>query len=198
MYVFAVIFILLNTYQHFANLSEALVSSVFHISSVMTSTGFSVGDINIYPSACRFIFLFLMVVSACAGSTCGGFKISRLLICFKKIKRDILKVIHPNSVNIITFEGKKVEEETVNNICTFLFLYILIMIVLMVLVSFDNYSFEVGLNAVFSTFANAGISFEISSFSIFSDFSKILLSIGMLLGRLEIFPLIGLISSLRR
>ncbi len=198
MYVFAVIFILLNTYQHFANLSEALVSSVFHMSSVMTSTGFSVGDINIYPSACRFIFLFLMVVSACAGSTCGGFKISRLLICFKKIKRDILKVIHPNSVNIITFEGKKVEEETVNNICTFLFLYILIMIVLMVLVSFDNYSFEVGLNAVFSTFANAGISFEISSFSIFSDFSKILLSIGMLLGRLEIFPLIGLISSLRR
>ena len=198
MYVFAVIFILLNTYQHFANLSEALVSSVFHMSSVMTSTGFSVGDINIYPSACRFIFLFLMVVSACAGSTCGGFKISRLLICFKKIKRDILKVIHPNSVNIITFEGKKVEEETVNNTCTFLFLYILIMIVLMVLVSFDNYSFEVGLNAVFSTFANAGISFEISSFSIFSDFSKIILSIGMLLGRLEIFPLIGLISSLRR
>ena len=70
--------------------------------------------------------------------------------------------------------------------------------VIMELVSFDNYSYEVGLNAVFSTFANAGISFEISSFSIFSDFSKIILSIGMLLGRLEIFPLIGLISTLRR
>lgn len=197
-YIVAVIFIFINTYKMFSSFSEALVSSVFHISSVMTSTGFSIGDINIYPAACRFIFLFLMVVSACAGSTCGGFKLSRLLICFKKVKRDILKVVHPNSVSIITFEGKKVEEETINNTCTFLFLYIFIMLVLMVFISFDGFSFEVVVNAVFSTFANAGISFEISSFAMFSDFSKVILSIGMLLGRLEIFPLLGLISNLRR
>lgn len=197
-YIFSVLFILLNTYSMFTNISEALVSSVFHISSVMTSTGFSIGDINIYPTACRILFLCLMLISACAGSTCGGFKISRLIICFKTIKRDILKVFHPNSVNIITFEGKKVEEETVNSTCTFLFLYIFFIILLTILISFDGFSFEVVVNAVFTTFANVGLCFEFSSFSIFSDISTFILSIGMLLGRLEIFPLIGLINNLRK
>ena len=197
-YIFAVVFILINTYSMFTNISEALVSSVFHVSSVMTSTGFSIGDINIYPTACRILFLCLMLISACAGSTCGGFKISRLIICFKTIKRDILKVFHPNSVSTITFEGKKVEEETINGTCTFLFLYIFFIILIMVLISFDGFSFEITLNAVFTTFANVGLCFEFSSFSIFSDFSTFVLSIGMLLGRLEIFPLIGLISSLRK
>lgn len=197
-YLFSVIFILINTFKAFNNISEALVSSVFHVSSLMTSTGFSIGDINIYPSACRILALFLMVVSACAGSTCGGFKISRLMICFKTIKRDVLKVFHPNSVNIITLEGKKVEETTINSTCTFLFLYIFTMIILMVLVSFDKFSFEIIVNAVFTTFANVGLCFEFGSFSIFSDFSTVVLTIGMLFGRLEIFPLIGLISNLRK
>jgi len=197
-YISAVVFVLLNTYNMFNNMSEALVNSAFHISSFMTSTGYSIGDVNIYPVVCRIIVWFLMVVSACAGSTCGGFKISRLIICFKTIKRDLLKVFHPNSVHIITFEGKKVEEETVNSTCTFLFLYIFFIILIMILVSFDGHSFEVVLNAVFTTFANVGLAFEVSSFSIFSDFSKIAMTVGMLLGRLEIFPLIGLISSIRK
>jgi len=197
-YIIAVIFILFNTYNMFTSISDALASSVFHVSSIITSTGFSIGDINIYPSSCRILFLFLMVVSACAGSTCGGFKLSRLLICFKKIKRDILKVFHPNSIRIISFEDKKVDEETVNSTCTFLFLYAFLIVIIMILVSFDNFSFEVTLNAVFCTFANVGLCFDISNFSMFSDFSKIILSIGMLLGRLEIFPLIGLINGLRK
>ena len=81
MYIFAVVFILINTMNSFVNISEALISSFFHVSSVMTSTGYSIGDINIMPTSCRIIVLFLMLVSACAGSTCGGFKISRLLGC---------------------------------------------------------------------------------------------------------------------
>lgn len=197
-YFFAIIFVLCNTFRAFGNISEALVSSIFHVSSFMTSTGFSIGDVNIYPAACRILVLFLMVVSACAGSTCGGFKISRLIICFKTIKRDLLKVFHPNSVNIITLEGKKVEETTVNSTCTFLFIYIITMVILMFLVSFDQFSFEVIVNAVFSTFANVGLCFEFGNFSMFSDFSKVVLSIGMLFGRLEIFPLICLISNLRK
>jgi len=197
-YFVAAIFILCNTFRAFSSISEALVSSIFHVSSFMTSTGFSIGDVNIFPSSCRILVLFLMVVSACAGSTCGGFKISRLMICFKTIKRDLLKVFHPNSVNIITLEGKKVEETTVNSTCTFLFIYIISMVILMFLISFDKFSFEVIINAVFTTFANVGLCFEFSSFSMFSDFSKVVLSIGMLFGRLEIFPLIGLISNLRK
>lgn len=198
LYLFAVIFILINTFKVFSNFGEALISSVFHVSSFMTSTGFAIGDVNIYPSACRILVLFLMVVSACAGSTCGGFKISRLMICFKTIKRDLLKVFHPNSVNIITLEGKKVEETTVNSTCTFLFIYIMSMVLLMFLISFDKFSFEIIVNAVFTTFANVGLCFEFGSFSMFSEFSKVVLTIGMLFGRLEIFPLIGLISNLRK
>lgn len=197
-YIFTVLFILFNTFRMFSNISEALVSSVFHVSSIMTSTGFSIGDINIYPTSCRMIMLFLMLVSACAGSTCGGFKISRLILCFKSIKRSLLKVFHPNSVHSIMFEGKKVEEDTINSVCTFLFLYTFIIIVMIVLVGFDNFSFESTVNAVFTTFANVGLCFDVSNFAQFSDFSKIVFSIGMLFGRLEIFPLIGLISNLRK
>ena len=104
----------------------------------------------------------------------------------------------PNSVNIITLEGKKVEETTVNSTCTFLFIYIMSMVLLMFLISFDKFSFEIIVNAVFTTFANVGLCFEFGSFSMFSEFSKVVLTIGMLFGRLEIFPLIGLISNLRK
>lgn len=197
-YIFAVLFVLLNTYNMFSNMSEAFVNSCFHISSFMTSTGYSIGDVNIYPAACRIIVLFLMLVSACSGSTCGGFKISRLILVFKTIKRDLLKVFHPNSVHIITLGGKKVEEETVNATTTFLSLYIFFIIIIMILVSFDGFSFEVVINSVFTTFGNVGLAFEVGSFSIFSDFSTFIMSVGMLLGRLEIFPLIGLISSIRK
>ncbi len=198
LYLLTIAFILLNTYNLFNNFSDALVSTVFHVSSFMTSTGFSIGDVNIYPTSCRIVILMLMLISACAGSTCGGFKISRLIICFKKIKRDFLKVIHPNSVHIITFDGKRVEEEVVNSTCTFLFLYIFLLLFIMVLVSFDGFSLEVTINAVFSTFANVGLCFNIANFSIFSGFSKIVLSIGMLFGRLELFPLIALLSNWRK
>lgn len=198
MYIFAVLFIVLNTYTMFSSFSETLRQSAFHVSSIMTSTGFSIGDINFYPTSCRILFLFLMLISACAGSTCGGFKISRLLICLKSIKRDILKTFHPNCVRTITFDGKKVDEDTVKSTRSFLLLYIGIIVILMFLVSFDGLTLDQTINAVFTTFGNVGLCFDISSFSIFSNFSKFVLSIGMLFGRLEIFPIIVWASSLKR
>jgi trk system potassium uptake protein TrkH len=139
-----------------------------------------------------------MLISACAGSTCGGFKISRLLITIKSIKRDILKTFHPNNIKTITFEGKKVEEQTVKNITTFLFLYVGIIVLIMFLISFDGIPLDQALNASFTTFGNVGLCFDISSFAEFSNFSKSVLSIGMLLGRLEIFPVIVWLSTLRK
>lgn len=198
MFICSVIFVTLNTLSLFSNLKDALLFNIFHVSSVMTSTGFSIGDINIYPTSCRMLILCLMLISACAGSTCGGFKISRLLICLKTIKRDFLKAIHPNSVHIITYEGKKVEEDTINATCTYLFLYAILMLIIMMIVSLDGFSLEQTVNAVFSTFANVGLGFEISTMAVFSDLSKIVLTIGMLLGRLEIIPLIVLFSDLRK
>ncbi|MGN1372281.1 MAG: TrkH family potassium uptake protein [Candidatus Coprovivens sp.] len=197
-YIGSTIFIVLNTLSMFNNISDAILEGAFHVSSIITSTGFSIGNINIYPTSCRILMLLLMLISACAGSTCGGFKISRLIICIKAIKRDILKTFHPNSVRTITFEGKKVDEETVKNTKSFLLLYIGIIVFSMFLISFDGFNLDQTINAVFSTFANVGLCFDISNFSIFSNFSKIILSIGMLFGRLEIFPIIVWASSFKR
>ncbi len=197
-YIFAVIFIVANTFSMFDTFNEALRQGAFHVSSIMTSTGYSIGDINIYPTSCRILILFLMLVSACAGSTCGGFKISRLIICFKSIKRDILKTFHPNCVRTVKFEGKKVDDDTVKSTCTFLFLYIGLIVLLMFLISFDDLTLSQTLNSAFTTFANVGLCFEVPNFSLFSNFSKFIMSIGMLFGRLEIFPIIVWASSFKK
>ncbi len=198
LFIFSVLFIFFNTYNMFASIAEAFSESFFHVSSLMTSTGFSIGDINIYPTSCQLLCLLLMLISACAGSTCGGFKVARLLICLKVIKRDILKAIHPNSVRTITFEGKKVSEDTISSTCTFMFLYIICLIIAMAVISFDKVNISQTINAVFSTFANVGLCFGITDFSGFSVISKIVLSIGMLLGRLEIMPVIALFGDINK
>lgn len=197
-FLISVICIILNTYQMFSNLNEAILSGFFHASSLITSTGYSIGEINIYPSFSRIICLLLMFTSACAGSTCGGIKVSRLVILSKTIKRDILKIIHPSSIRIITFDGKKLDDEICRTNNTFIFLYIILILIIMLIVSLDKISFETTLNAVLSTFANVGLCFNISNFSDFSLISKIALSIGMLLGRLEIFPVIVLLTDWKR
>ena len=195
LYLFTVFLLFINSLSLFANVEETLLNSFFNTSSFISSTGYSIGNVNIYPTVCRVWILFIMVVSACAGSTCGGFKISRLILIFKVIKRDILKIVHPNSVKIITFEGKKVEEETLNNTKSFMFLYIILILLILFIVSIDGFSFETSLNAVFTTFGNVGLYFEIPDFALFSDLSKIVMCLGMLLGRLEIYPIIALIIS---
>lgn len=191
-FICSVLFIFMNTVNLFTNSFIALIDAIFHVSSIMTSTGYSIGNINIYPTSCRVLILLLMLISACAGSTCGGFKISRLIIIFKSIKRDILKLIHPNSVNTITFEGKKISEDTIKSTSTFMFLYVILIIIMIFIIGFDGFSLEKTINAVFTTFGNVGLCFDITSFSEFSIISKLTFCIGMLLGRLEIFPVLVL------
>ncbi len=198
LYLFTVFLLVMNSINIFSSINEALLNGFFNASSFISSTGYSIGDVNIYPTACRLWILFMMVVSACAGSTCGGFKVSRLILIFKIIKRDIQKIVHPNSVSMITFEGKKVEEETLESTKSFMFLYILLILIILFVVSLDGFSLETSINAVFSTFGNVGLYFDIPSFSMFSDLSKIFMSIGMLLGRLEIYPIIALLVSRRK
>lgn len=198
MYILSVLIIFINTINVFSNSFLAFKEAAFHVSSIMTSTGYSIGDINVYPTASRVLMLVLMLVSACAGSTCGGFKISRLIISFKTIKRDLKKIVHPNSIDVIMFEGKKVPEDVIKNSNTFLFLYIALIIVMVFIVAFNGFDFETTVNAVFTTFANVGLCFNISSFADFSVLSKLVFIIGMLLGRLEIFPIIALIMDFRK
>lgn len=194
LFICSVLFVFFNTVSMFANASEAFLEAFFHVSSVMTSTGYGIGDINIYPTTCRVLFLALMLISACAGSTCGGFKISRIIIVFKTIKRNIQRIIYPSRVKMVSFEGKKLDEDIINNTGSFMYLYFITLFLIIFIICFDGVSISTAINAAFTTFGNVGMCFEVSSFSDFSNLSKIVMSIGMLLGRLEIFPIIVLFS----
>ena len=192
LYLFTVFLLVVNSLNTLG-LGEAVLNAFFNTSSFISSTGYSIGDVNIYPTVCRVWVLFIMIVSACAGSTCGGFKVARLVLIFKTIRRDIQKVIHPSSVRAITFESKKVDEEVLTSTKSFMFLYATIILVLLFIVGLDGLSLEVTINAVFTTFANVGLYFEIPNFGVFSDLSKIAMSLGMIIGRLEIYPVIAFI-----
>ena len=194
LFIGTILFIFFNTYSLFSNSSEAFLEAFFHVSSIMTSTGYSIGDINIYPSTCRILFLALMIISACAGSTCGGFKISRLIIVFKTVKRNIENIIYPSRVKMVSFEGKKLDEDIINNTGSFMYLYFMILFLIIFIVCFDGVDISTSINAAFTTFGNVGMCFDISNFAEFSNLSKFTLTVGMLLGRLEIFPLIVLFS----
>lgn len=198
LYIIAVLIVILNTVNIIGNVGECVIEAIFHVSSFMTSTGYSIGDVNIYPTNCRIMILFLMLISACSGSTCGGFKISRLIICFKDIFRFLRRIVHPNRVESITFEGKKISEEIVKSTNIFLLLYVIIIVFIMFIVGLDGHNLETTLNAVFTTFANVGLCFWIDNFSTFSNLSKIVMSIGMLMGRLEIFPIISIFADFTR
>ena len=125
---------------------------------------------------------------------------SRLIICVKKMKRDLDRLIHPNMVKDIKFEGKSLDETVVQSTTTFLLLYVALIIIIMFIVSFDpiNLTLSQTINATFTTFANVGLCFDISNFGAFSAVSKIVLSVGMLLGRLEIFPIIVLFTNFNK
>lgn len=192
-FVFSVAFIFLNTIGLFVSPFNALIDSIFHVSSIMTSTGYSIGDINIYPTSCRVLIMMLMLISACAGSTCGGFKISRLIIIFKSIKRDILILAHPNSVKAITFEGKKVSEDTIKSTSTFMFLYVILIIIMVFIIGFDGFSYEKTVNAVFTTFGNVGLCFDITSFSGFSAFSKLIFCVRNAFRKIRNFSYISIV-----
>ena len=198
MFVVAVAIVVLNTVHIFGNTYKAFEEAFFHVSSIMTSTGYAIGDINVYPSTSRVVMLVLMLISACAGSTCGGLKISRLIICAKSIKRNLIKQVHPNAVQVVKFEGKKVSEETIENTNTFIFLYVALILLFILIISFNGYNIETTINAVFTTFANVGLCFNIQNFQEFTVLSKATLCVAMLLGRLEIFPLVSLISDMRK
>ncbi len=195
---FSVLIVFFNTISVFQNISLAFKEAAFHVSSIMTSTGYSIGDINIYPTASRVLMLVLMLISACAGSTCGGFKISRLILAFKTIKRNLKKLAHPNAVQVITFEGKKVPEEVIESSNNFLFIYIGLLIIMVFIVAFNGFDIETTINSVFTTYANVGLCFNISNFADFSVLSKIVFIVGMLLGRLEIIPIMTLFANIRK
>lgn len=162
--------------------------------SIITTTGYSSIDYSVWPTFSRMIIFLLTVVGASAGSTGGGVKVSRILIIVKKIKLDIQKLIHPQKVEAITMDGKVVDSDIVNQIMAYFCCFIMIVGACLFLVSLNNFDFETTVTAVITCIGNVGPGFGLcgpmGNFSMFSDFSKIVLSFAMLIGRLEIYPII--------
>ena len=173
---------------------NALKHAYFQVSSIMTTTGFATVDFNLWPTFSKTILIILMFIGGCAGSTGGGIKVSRITILFKSLKREIQKLLHPHSVAPIKMEGETLDASVVKGVNVYFGLIIVIMFIGTLLVSFDGLDFTTSLTGVIATLNNIGPGLELvgpmGNFDCFSYFSKIVFSILMLIGRLEIYPIL--------
>ncbi|MBE6878752.1 MAG: TrkH family potassium uptake protein [Ruminococcaceae bacterium] len=170
----------------------------FQVCSLISTTGYSTADWLYWPQICQMVFILLMFCGACAGSTGGGMKCSRILVMFRVIRREIHHIIHPRSVQVVKLDGKVVEEKTIHSILTFIGCYFLIIMAGAVVVSLDGFgfseSFTVALTCVSNIGPGLGVFGPAGNFSTLSDFCKYFLSFCMIIGRLEIFPILVLLS----
>ena len=187
-----------NIMENLSGFGQALLDSSFAVSSLISTTGFSTVDFNNWPELSRTILVLLMFVGACAGSTGGGMKVSRIIILFKNLGRELLVMIHPQQVKKIKMDGHPVEDETVHSVSVYIVAYIALIIVSIALISFDNHDLITNFTAVVSATNNIGPGLELvgpsANFGFFSIFSKIVLIFDMLAGRLELFPMLLLFN----
>ena len=166
----------------------------FQVGSIITTTGFATTDFNLWPEVPKTILVMLMFVGACAGSTGGGIKVSRLILLIKTVGRELFEFVHPGGIRAIKLEGRAVSAGTLKSVNVFLVAYVLIFTFSVLLVGFDNYDLITNFTAVAATFNNIGPGLELvgpaSNFGMFSNGSKLVLIFDMLAGRLEIFPLL--------
>ena len=192
---FSILMIMCNIVHLYDNSwFEAFRYASFQVASIISTTGFSSTDFNLWPQFSKMVLLLLMIIGACAGSTAGGIKVSRFLILLKKTKLDIQKLLHPQKVEAITMDQKIVDEQVVHQILSYFFCFMLILGSILLIVSLDDFDLETTLSACFTCIGNVGpglgMAGPLSNFSMFSDLSKIVLSFAMLIGRLEIYPII--------
>lgn len=192
----SVIIITFDIMKIFGTVGSSLRYAFFQVASIITTTGYSSINFDLWPSLSRYILVLLMFAGACAGSTGGGLKTSRLIILFKSIRREIRKLLHPRSVNIIEMDDKVVDESIVGGTTVYFVAYMLVLLLSVFFVSFDGYDLETTTTAVISCISNIGPGLNLvgpaGNFSIFTPGSKVLLSLVMLIGRLEIYPVLML------
>lgn len=190
--------ITLNIRSMFGGISEAIHHAAFQVSSIMTTTGYASVDFEQWPAFSKSILFILMFIGACAGSTGGGLKVSRVILLFKSVWKTIIKTLRPRKVHIVRMDSKTVDSSVTHGVNSYLAIYCVIILTSFLIVSLDNYSLGTNLSAVVACFNNIGPGFELvgatENYSHFSNLSKIVLSCDMLLGRLEIFPLLVLFS----
>lgn len=186
--------IAINIMNSCSGFGEALRLSAFQVSSIMTTTGYATADFNSWPEFSKTLLLILMLMGACAGSTAGGLKVSRVIILFKGMKRELARLLHPRTVKTLKLEGKRLDEKTITSTTSYLTVYVAILVTVFLILSFDRFDIETNLSATIACFNNIGPGLGVvgpnGNYFEYSVVSKIVLSASMLLGRLEIFPLL--------
>lgn len=178
---------------------EKLRHTVFHVTSIMTTTGFSTIDyVSLWPQTANMVILALMFIGGCAGSTSCGIKVSRITILLKTLKKELTLLFHPSRVLLVKNENKIVAHETIRSTNVYMISYLFVFSVSLILISFDDYDFTTNFTAVAATINNIGPGFAevgpTGNFSLFSGFSKIVMIFNMLAGRLELYPMLMLIT----
>jgi len=187
-----------DVYSIYSTFGNSLRYSAFQVASIISTTGYSTTDFNCWSGLSKGILLLLMFIGACAGSTAGGLKVSRVVLLFKSIGANLKRMIHPRAVESVRFEGKKVEKETVISVFSYFALYMFCFAVIFFIISFEPYDLECNFSAVAACFNNVGPGFSavgpMGSYSVYSDFATVVLSFAMLLGRLELYPMLLLFA----
>ena len=187
-----------NLRGFYGSFGETLRHAAFQVASIVTTTGFATTDFDLWPAFSKGILLCLMLVGACAGSTGGGFKMGRLLLILKGLRRSVRQIVHPGKVEVVRVNGRPVDEKVMDNTNAYLAAYTLIMGLRFLLISLDNFSVLTNISAVIACFNNIGPGLEqvgpACNFGDFSILSKCVLIADMLAGRLEIFPILILFS----
>ncbi len=188
--------IALNIYPLYNSISEVIRLSAFQVASLVTTTGYATADFNLWPQLSKGILFLLMFMGGCMGSTSGGLKVSRLVILFQSARNEIRRNFTPRTVSPVKLNGNPVDARAEKSVLSYLALYLTVIIAVFLLISFEPLGFETNFTAAVSCVNNIGPGFDLigpaSSYSVYSPFSKIVLSIAMLMGRLEIYPIISL------
>ena len=190
----SVALITLNILPLYPRAYDALHHAAFSVSSIITTTGFGTENFDLWPEFPRVILVFLMLIGACAGSTGGGLKISRLVILVKMVQREVRLLLHPRTVKVMTIDGKAVSNDTVRGVSAYFLTYVFLIMASILLVSLDGFDASTTVTAVLATFNNIGPGLGLcgpaGNFAVFSPLAKVVLTLDMLLGGLELYPML--------
>ncbi|MCQ2520834.1 MAG: TrkH family potassium uptake protein [Lachnospiraceae bacterium] len=198
LFILASVVISVNILSMMGSYSESIRHASFSVATVMTTTGFATEDFDLWPTLSKTILVAYMFLGACAGSTGGGIKVSRIVLVFKMVRQEIRSFIHPRSVKTITLDGKPVEKDTLRGVSVYICTFSVLFIVSMLLIAIDGFSFTTTFTSVTATINNIGPGLEIcgptGNYASFSVLSKFVFMFDMLAGRLELYPLLVLFA----
>lgn len=188
------VLISINIYQVYNNVSDSFRLALFQVASIISTTGYSTANFDTWPETSKIILVCLTVFGACAGSTAGGIKISRVIILFKSSLRKIKAMINPRKVECVKVNGKPIDDDTIEGVQSFTVIYLILLITCALIISLDGFDLTTNITASLTCISNVGPGLNMvgpyGSFSHFSNLSKLVLSFEMIAGRLEIFPIL--------